>query len=270
MSPVINWPTLVATALTDLGGRRATVTGAALYGKIAELTRTQGGEFREFLNGVPLTFREFLERHGEVEIYTRPGSDMLVAFPGVAPPPAAAARTSLSRHRSDVYDAFTRIRPGSYYYVLDRDQFTAQPEEGSRAVPVPQISLDELSDQRRSFVQDLTDEGMRDGLTSALDFSPNPLASFHRTLSEYRLLRRWHEFNYTLLRKKIMSWAEENAIPVRDDWFSQRTDQETLESPQHMLAGIAEYMTDDEVRDLNIPFRAVEELLRSIPRRRRF
>ena len=54
------------------------------------------------------------------------------------------------------------------------------------------------------------------------------------------------------------SWAAQNSVTPRASWFRPRR---SADSAHHTLSRIAPYLTANEIRQLQIPFRAVEALL---------
>ena len=197
---------------------------------------------------------------------------MLVGFDGaVLPAWEREGRTRAGdylRLRQDVYAAFTRISSEPYSYVKSRDEFTTEEGEATDSVQVPSVTLDDLLEHRRSFASSIEDEDTKGHLLEAVEFSANPLANFHRVLVKHGLLRHWHDFNYKLIRQKVTEWAGAEHIEVAHEWFAPPEGVQPVEGPQQVLSELSRYLTDDEIRGLSIPFRAVEEMYRALPRRR--
>ena len=53
-------------------------------------------------------------------------------------------------------------------------------------------------------------------------------------------------------------------VPRVDDWMESQDAGHKPQSPQQLMATFAAYMTDEEVRSISVPFRAVEAMYRSI------
>ena len=97
-------------------------------------------------------------------------------------------------------------------------------------------------------------------LFDALKHSANPLADFHRELRNPGFIGEWMPARTNLLRSRVIEWAKENDIEPRDSWFS-RNPSRMATTTHHAMARLIPHLTVDEIRDLKIPFRAVEALL---------
>lgn len=269
---MVDWSVLVEEVLTDLGGRDLCVPGAKLHTEVSKRGLRQGDDFGQYLRNKGMTFAEFLQLDRRLAVHKFRGTDILVGFDGaVVPTRPGAARTARFREystfRDDIYSAFTRVSPVPYVYVRSTDQFTTEPGEAGDGVGVPPVALENLLEQRRAFAKSLDENDVRDKLVQALEWSSNPLASFHWTVGELRLQRHWHDFNYKAILEKIHNWAETNGVAVSPAWFSERPEGRTAETPQQVLYELARHMTDEEIRSIAVPFRAVEEMYRALPRR---
>ena len=169
------------------------------------------------------------------------------------------------RFRADVYEALTRISASGYWYFPDTDEFTQVTLENDslKKIPLPSVTLKDLLDQRRGFAQQGGNE-YRDELTKAIDHSPNPLAAFQTVIASQRLGPSWHKYKSKDLMAKIEAWAKEKKIEVRPEWIESDQLRENNQSPQQFLAHFATFMTDDEIRSISVPFRAVEAMYRKI------
>jgi hypothetical protein len=134
-------------------------------------------------------------------------------------------------------------------------------------VEIPSATLEELIAERRAFAEGVRDAEQQTRLATAIERSPNPLADFRRAVSELGLGRSWYTFKLQRLREKLERWAKNNDLEVRPSWFAQRAQQ--IDAPQDVLAQLARHMTDEEIRSLMVPFRAVEGLYRAAGRRQR-
>jgi hypothetical protein len=261
------WVELVEEVLTDLGGRTTCVPGAKLHTEVSKIGFRKSEDFGEYLRAQAVTFSQFLERNPKLTVHRRPGADVLVGFDGAILPVRTRGARDYTVLREDVYSAFTRISPNPYVYVPTTDLFTTQPGEAIDPVDVPAITLDDLLVQRKEFAKSLESEEARDGLTRSIERSPTPLISFQRTVNALGISRQWHDFKYRDVKASIEKWATEKGVAVSQGWFSQQSDIPPIESPQTILSELARHMTDEEIRSIAIPFRAVEELYRALPRR---
>ncbi|MEX0682995.1 MAG: hypothetical protein WD904_10175 [Dehalococcoidia bacterium] len=269
----MNWKTLVQDALTNLGGREFCVPGAKLHSAVSKEAGGDGREFTKHLEQEGVTFGQFLDGLEGIIVHRRRGTDMLVGFVGASLPPLAVSRSFTTRRdypsiRPDVYEAFTRIAPDPYKYSTRFDKFTSEPLDADDTIDGPLVTLDVLIDQRRRFVQTIDNQEQKPALEKSLEWSASPLGSFNRALAQFALTGRWGEFKYKDLCDTIVKWAEGSGVRPSPDWFSQRSDATDTGTPQQILAEIAGYLTDEEIRGLSLPFRVVEEVYRASTRRR--
>lgn len=270
-----DWTRIVEEALEELEGRKHYVPGAKLHGEVRSRGLKAGDDFLEYLRRSGTPFRQFLGRVPGICLHTRPHphTDMLVGFDGAtlpvdtAPRPADQRRATL-RFRRDVYEAFTRIRPVPYVYVPTSDEFTTEAGEGTGCVNVPSATLEEHLQVRRDFAGSVDREEVQTELLKAIDGSANPLTAFQKAVAQSGMTSEWIDFNARAVRQRIDAWASQNNIEVRDEWFWRGPEPEAVDTPQEILAEMTNYMTEDEVRNMSIPFRAVEEMYRRMPRRR--
>lgn len=279
-SPEMNvdyWAQFLRQALEELGGQEFLIPGAKVHSYVGNLGRREGEDFLTFLRGSGLSFRQFVDLvpGTTLQIAPSPRSDMLVGFEGaVMPKPTSSVPALPPRRqllvRQDAYDAFTRISESPFVYVRSSNDFTRDPGDAADQVPVPPVTLEGLLTDRRQFVDSLDDAEpeVREELRRGIDYSPNPLADFQRRVAEKGLLRHWHYFNYDIISQKIREWAQQNGLPVSAAWFEPRAERAAVQSPQAILSELSRFLTDDEVRSLRIPFRAVEEMFRATPHKR--
>lgn len=266
-----DWASLVERALRELNGDSVCVPGAKLHTRVRHLGAPE--DFVQYLQSLGKSFRQFLEGIRDekaLDIHVLGATDMLVGFRG-ASLPEQEKRPPLPRFRADIYEAFTRISPGHYRYVEAEDVFKFSPDGIEGSIDVPPITLGRLIERRSDYVDQIEDPATREYLAEALRFSANPLADFYRRLVERRLVASWHQHNYQVLQTEIKEWASDNKLEPREEWFVQRPTQvpEAVESPQSILAELAQHMEDDEIRTLPIPFRAVEQLYWALRRGRK-
>ena len=168
-----------------------------------------------------------------------------------------------NRIRADVYEAFTRISDNDYWYLLDTDEFSKDVFHDylGKRIPVPSATLENLLKQRRSFAEE---SEASEELIKAIDRSANPLAAFQAEVHRLRLGLTWHNFKTKLLKESIQEWAEQNNIEFNPQWIEPHSVEQHPQTPQQLMATFATFMTDDEVRSISVPFRAVEAMYRSI------
>ena len=266
------WSQLITKALRQLEADQTPARGAALRQQLETLAREHGYDLQAYLTSNGLKFWELVHAVPDVVIRRVHGSDMYVGLDGVEFPDitrieVAALEKSGIRLRADLYAALTRIGVGRYYYIRSRDEFTSHhsDESPSDTIELPSVTLDTLLDVRRQFAEQQATEASVD-LQDSVDQSPNPLAAFQATVSRLGLGRAWHEFNSKRLRDAVESWARSNDVAVSSSWFVEDGAGTSGERPQNLLAGFSRYMTDEEIRSLQVPFRAVEALYRDLAR----
>ena len=268
MRETTDWAEVVRTSLSKLGGDKIAVPGAKLRAEAERLAREELGTY---LRSTGRTFSQFLtDEVPEVLQHKRRGTDMVVGFAGAAvpvPSPTTAGDEQEAPLRRDLYAALTQVSPRPYAYIPSRDEFTNDVSGDSDAVSLPSVTLDELVEERRAFLEGVVDAEQQERLTAAVERSPNPLADFRRAVSDLGLGRSWYAFKLRRLREKLDRWTKDNDLEARPSWFVRRA--EPIDTPQEALGQLAKHMTDDEVRGLMVPFRAVEALYRATVKRQR-
>ena len=240
------------------------VVGAKLRQKMVEVGREQELDVGIYVQESGQPFSRLVERVNGVVVRRRPGRDMLVGTPQaeepewetVSPPRRGALR-------GDVYQAFTRIGPTPVVYSPDSDRFLAEENAEGRSVPVPDITLETLIQDRRHFAESLGAE-MQRTLTDALTRSPNPLSAFRQAVERLGVLDNWGREQSSIIWRRVETWAAENSVTPRVAWQGRG---QTGESAHRTLSRLADYMTATEIRQLKIPFRAVEAMLSDRGRR---
>ncbi len=263
----MDWLAVIRQALTKLGGNRIAVPGAKLR---SEAEKLAGESLGPYLESRGETFSQLLAQIPEIAQYKRRGTDMAVGFEGAAvpiPPVSSDARAQEAPLRPDVYAALTQVSPHPYVHIPSGDEFTNDPRDDPDAVELPGTTLEELIAERRAFAEGIQEAEQQTRLITAIERSPNALAYFRRAVSELRLGRSWYVFKLQRLREKLERWAKESNLEVRPSWFAQRA--EPGDAPQDVLAHLARYMTDEEIRSLMLPFRAVEAFYRAAGKRQR-
>ncbi len=260
-----NWDNIVVEALKELQADAVLTRGAILHNKVSQLARRDGLDFDRYLKDTRQKFSSAIERVENIVVHKRPNTDMYVGLVGAEWPESAAEQNprDYRRFRADVYEAFTRISESDFWYLPDSDEFRNEipPDDTRTKVAVPSVTLESLLSQRRGFAE--ASEASEE-LKKAIERSPNPLGAFQAEVSRLRLGLAWHNYKTGTLRRTIEDWAEQNEIEFSPHWFESHDMEHSRQSPQQLMATFATYMTDDEVRSISVPFRAVEAMYRSI------
>lgn len=264
---MFDWNEAVKRAIGDLGGQTRLVTGARLR---VQLNATHGKDELDLFiwQQRPRKFIQLVREVPGIQFEPRPRSDFLVGFPGAQPPsaderPSRAQRQHRVPLRSDVFAAFTKAATKPYKFLPDRDLFTNDYSESEAGVVVPPQTLDTLRAQRREFaVEKVENASMKERLIEAVDISVNPLSEFMTRVTELGLSEDWRQFKYERIVDAIRQWATANQLTFSPSWYAQRGEVGgSLDSPQAILARIAQFMTDDEIQALTIPFAAVQKMV---------
>ena len=266
------WNNVIIQSLKELKADATFTRGAILRSKVSQVAESQGYDFDKYLKDSNQKFAAVVEQIPDVVIHRRPNTDMFVGLKGAEWPNSIPPEMreqgkghreeeSRSWFRADIYTAFTRISDNTYWYYPDTDEFTQQASDDQREkFAVPSVTLDGLLSQRRSFAEQQDNEELR----QSIDYSPNPLAAFQTAIHRLRLNRQWHNYKTERLIEQITSWAKANDIENLSEWMESNRVQEDIQSPQQLMAHFASFMTDDEIRSISVPFRAVEEMYRSV------
>lgn len=259
-----DWDEIVRAALQKLGADSVMVTGAKLRHEIDIVSADTDFHLQDHLRMSPLTFSQLVEAAEGVTVVRRPGTDMLVGFDGAKMPLATGPKNSRrllgTGLRKDVYGAFTRVTIVPFAYEPATDQFKPMDEAEGRTVQVPQRTFDDLVEDRRRFAGTLSTE-VRERIEQGLAHTTQPLGEFQTLVGKLRIARDWHAFHMERLRELIGTWATDNNLVIRDSWFERSSS--SRRTAQAVLARLARHMTEDEIRGLRIPFRAIVELLES-------
>ncbi len=258
-----SWAKTVQAVLQDLGGDVTPVTGTKLRQHLADKT-VESITIISYLESTGQRFRGFLEELEGVDVRLRDGMDMLVGLEGASwPSEVAHSRTTTTMFRPDVYAALTLVARTPYYHIPSTDEFLPSGEDHADAVPLPLVTLEGLVEQRRNFALTVQDPTVKKQLQSALDTAVNLLGAFYQQIVMLRLTGQWHRFKFDLLNKQLHEWAGQNGVTISPGWYGQSA-QYVRDSPQQILIRLSQLMSDQEVRGLNVPFRAVEALYRSL------
>ena len=258
------WSELTVRALKDLGGDSQMVVGAKLREKMVELGRAGDLDVADYVAASRDSFSALLDGVASVVVRRRRGSDVLVGTADAREPewqPVSPIRRGALR--GDVYQAFTRVVQVAVVYSPEADRFLSEEIAEGRTVRVPEVTVDTLTRDRRQFVESMGTE-VQGPLLDALNRSPNPLTAFRQVVERLGILDKWGLEQSKIVWSRVETWAAENSVTPRATWFRQSR---TAESAHRTLSRLAPYMTANEIRQLQIPFRAVEAFLSDHDRR---
>ncbi|MGH2461380.1 MAG: hypothetical protein ACRDIY_21185, partial [Chloroflexota bacterium] len=228
---------------------------------IARQSLDHGIDFGKFLHDRRQSFAQFLDEFpGQFKVVRRVGTDILVGRSAEEfETPENHSPSGVSRSiRNDFYNALIDLRDGiKFGYDPTRDlviQVLLMAKLPDRdLVPLPKSTLDEQIEWRRQFARERADKP----LEAALQDSYPALSTFRSMVRNRHIDRDWHDFKYQRLRRKIIDWASEYHVEVRDGWFSGALSTKPLEPTMaDLLSKVADYLTDDELREMKIPLRA--------------
>ena len=258
------WSELTLRALKDLGGESQMTLGAKLRQKMLELGREKNLDVGAYVAESEESFSGLIEGVAGVVVRRRPGHDVLVGTPDAEEPKwKSGSPIRRGALRGDVYQAFTRVVQVPFVYSPDRDRFLSEENAEGHTIRVPEVSVDTLINDREQFVESL-DLEMQAPLLDALNRSPNPLSAFRQGVERLGILDRWGFEQSKIIWRRVEKWAMENSVTPRVCWYSRGL---TGESAHRTLSRLANFMTANEIRQLKIPFRAVEEFLADHDRR---
>ena len=158
-----------------------------------------------------------------------------------------------------MYEAFTKPSPVPCVYLPGSDRFVPASRAEGPSIKFPEVTLEGLVREREEFVNSLHPD-VQPPLLDALKHSASPLADFHHEIRNSGFIAEWVSARTNLLRSRVIEWAKENDVEPRDSWFS-RVPSRMATSTHQAMARLIPHLTVDEIRDLKIPFRAVEALL---------
>jgi hypothetical protein len=260
------WPQLIYDTLRALGGQENFVPAAKLKTQIEILGNRRGLSLKDRRSGMP--FGVFLETIPGIEVHRQQIGDILVGFPTTPPPTpglTGGRRTGTGFHvfRKDVYEALTRVIVGGFVYDPGKDVFKPRDGSDDELIALPLVTFETLRQVRQRFIHEIGVPDQSVALGEALR-SSNPLGNFQKVLVEKGLTAMWHEFHYRTLKSTLESWATENGLPVKPEWFAPAIGRDTGTSAQEAFSNLLKFMTPDEIRSLSIPFRAVEAMYLSL------
>ena len=258
-----DWNEVTITALRDLGADSVMVPGAKLRHRMVQLGYSHSFDVAAHVSLSTLSFSQLVAQVSGVVVQAQPGGDVLVGLGDARAPSESTAARRLDQRtslRRDVYEAFTRLSNVPFAYMPESDRFVPESQAHGTSVGVSPVSLETLLADRRQFIQSLPAD--RQGpLLDAVNGSTTPLAAFRNALTTAGIFKTWATAQTQLVARRVRQWASENGVTPRDAWF--RSDSRTT-SPHQALARLIPHLTTDEIRNLSIPFRAVEALLSDI------
>lgn len=257
-----DWDKVAIAALKELGADSVMVPGAKLRQKMVHVGYLAGFDVAAHVALSTLSFSQLVADVEGVVVQPQFGSDVLVGLAD-AKVPGEATGSPTDRHmrlRRDVYEAFARLSATPFAYVPDRDTFVPEDRAGVDGIKVPPVTLDALLADRRRFIASLPSDRQRAPL-DALASSPKPLAAFRTAISAAGMLDRWQAAHAKTVVDRARQWAGANGVRPRDAWFRSET---RSPSTHQVLARLVPYLTTDEIRNLSIPFRAVEAMLSDV------
>lgn len=252
------WSELTLRALKYLGGESQMTVGAKLRQKMLELGREENLDVGAYVAESGKSFSDLIEEIAGVVVRRRPGRDVLVGTPDAKEPKwKSGSPIRRGALRGDVYQAFTRVVHIPVVYSPDTDRFLSEENAEGRTIRVPEVTMDILIKDRQQFVKSL-DVEMQAPLLDALNRSPNPLSAFRQDVERLGILDRWGLEQSRIIWRRVEKWAMENSVAPRASWYSRA---QTGKSAHRALSRLVDYMTANEIRQLNIPFRAIEAFL---------
>lgn len=265
------WAHFLKNGLTALQADKQMTRGAILRDWVLKNQLEKNLNLTQELETRLLKFGQFIDLFPEsIDTVRLTGTDMYVGLKGSTIPETAGSSSSktfsASRLRRDIYDAFTRI-DRVYVYEKSSDAFTesTQLALNDQYVSVPQVTIESLIAERRAYAEQLGNESAKAELLSSLNGPIMILGKFQKALITHGLSRDWHEYKMRLLLTTIRTWASSNEIEFGHEWID-RGSKGSGSTPQQLLSFIARHMSDEEVRNLQLPFRAIEEMMKKIGR----
>ena len=262
-----DWNSLTLEALRTLGADKMMVPGAKLRQRMVEVGQAEGFDVGAHVAVSGIPFSKLAASVAGVTVKEQPGSDVLIGLQGARsadePTHFGSAKTPYGTFRKDVYQAFTRVSSVPYVYLPGSDKFVTEDHADGPAIKVDGPTLDSLIAVRRDFVKTLPQDAWGP-LLDALDRSPNPLSEFRRVAVATGAFDKWSAMHADTIKSDIVKWARKNNVTPRDAWFHSR---QTMISPHRALTRLIPYLTADEIRELHIPFRAIEALLSDLQER---
>lgn len=263
----LDWPSLIDQAITRTRGLSSIpVKGARLRKALEELLAERGCNLNDVLRQEHLTFSRFLTlRDPSLKVIKQQGTDMLVAK-SQEELSSSALDSKASQHsfsiRSDFYSALMDFSSDhSWYYDVNKDRAervkgSIHPDKVGELILLPQTSQDEQIALRQAFL----DQYKISPLQTMLSDKGNFMRTFMNHVYGVGLAQQWHEFKFSALKAKLLQWAAEHQMEVKQDWFGRVSHKnETTPDMVYFLKQISRYLTEEELRNLKLPLRAVYE-----------
>ena len=256
-----DWQKLTVEALSQLGADEIMVPGAKLHAQMVKLGYPDGFDVAAHVAASGYSFSKLVERVAGVTVRERPGSDVLVGLSGAQMPDAAPRlrkpKLLYGGLRSDVFQAFTRISKVPFVYLPGSDRFVTSDKAKGPAIEVDRVGLESLIASRRAFAESLHTQD-KGPLLDAIENSPSPLEGFRKEIMARGLLGNWSSAQTETITRSVLHWAKQNDLAPRDDWFQRP---QVVDSPHRTLERLIPHLTASEIRELQIPFRAIESFL---------
>ena len=256
-----NWESVTVRALRDLGADAVMVPGAKLRQQMVEVGNEEGLDVIALVANSGSSFSKLVAGVSGVTVMPQPGSDVLIGLHDARVPDDVprhdSAKVRYGALRKDAYQAFTRVSSIPYVYLPGSDKFVTADQAEGATIEIEGQTLESLISVRRKFVEMLSPDAQQP-LLDALDRSASPLSEFRREAIARGVFEKWSVMQAEDIRSRIVEWASRNDLTPRDSWFQQP---KLTNSPHQTLSLIAPYLTAEEIRELRIPFRAIEALL---------
>ena len=81
---------------------------------------------------------------------------------------------------------------------------------------------------------------------------------FRKEIMARGLLENWSSAQTETITRSVLHWAKQNDLAPRDDWFQRP---QVVDSPHRTLERLIPHLTASKIRELQIPFRAIESFL---------
>lgn len=245
---------LVEKCLRSLGGDRQYVPGAKLLQAVQRRALDDGLDFRKFLSGSGLKFSAYLENlDPKIRVRKRGAADMLIGLESAQFEVPQNESGHDFQFRKDVYRAFGKPNRVAFFYDAANDLFTG--EQSNAAILIPPTTRDASLLERNHFA-DTVEKEQGDVLRGALK-TAHPFAEFRDAIRRLNLSDAWYAYRNRQIRTAVETWASDNKIQIRDAWFRPAPELNL----RAVLIGLANLMSDEEIRTLNVPLRVVEALL---------
>jgi len=254
-------------ALKQLGGEIKLVPGARVASAAIALAKRDGVDFQSVLFHTKQKFgvlaRE-VAKTDNLRLIDRAGSDFLIGFEGaneeIKSSRGGPASPSI---RKDFYAAFSHVSQSELYYLPDKDLIVALDAAPIGSIPVPSPTYNEVWHLREQFAESLQDKQKEAVLLTAVRSPNRSFRVFADLVRMYDLSEDWHAYQYDQLRAIITRWAEKAGLPVRDNWFSQKSARPTVTGANAAttLAALLASLTDDELARVLIPADVIQAAL---------